>query len=53
MKKLTNKNPFKRKAQKLFLKAWKHFDKGIKDFEQGFLYQVISQRKSDKKKGKK
>jgi hypothetical protein len=49
MKKLTNRNPFNRKAQKMFIEAWKHLSKGMDLFEKAFLLQAITKRKEDKK----
>ncbi len=53
MRELQNTNPFKRKAQKMFIQAWKHLWKGMDLFEKAFLYQALSKRKADGKNGRK
>ena len=51
-KKLTNKNPFDRKAQPLFIKAYKLISKGLELYERAILIQALSKRKGDGRRRK-
>ncbi len=43
------KNPFNRKAQKIFIEAWKHLTKGMELLDKAILKQALGKRKNDTK----